>query len=42
VLRPLRVDDVFARARAGRTMPQKATYFFPKLLSGLLIHPVDP
>jgi uncharacterized protein (DUF1015 family) len=42
LLRPLRVDDVFARAREGRTMPQKATYFFPKLLSGLLIHPVDP
>jgi uncharacterized protein (DUF1015 family) len=42
VLRPLRVEDVFARARSGRTMPQKATYFFPKLLSGLLLHPVDP
>jgi uncharacterized protein (DUF1015 family) len=41
LLRPLRVEDVFARAREGRTMPQKATYFFPKLLSGLLIHPVD-
>ena len=42
LLRALRVEDVFARARAGRTLPQKATYFFPKLLSGLLIHPVDP
>ena len=42
LLRALRVDDVFARARAGRPLPQKATYFFPKLLSGLLIHPVDP
>ncbi|HEX3290795.1 MAG TPA: DUF1015 domain-containing protein [Gaiella sp.] len=42
ILRPLRVEDVFARARAGRTMPQKATYFFPKLVSGLLLHPVDP
>jgi uncharacterized protein (DUF1015 family) len=42
LLRPLRVEDVFGRARQGRTMPQKATYFFPKLLSGLLIHPVDP
>ena len=42
LLRPLRVSDVFARAREGRTMPQKATYFFPKLVSGLLIHPVDP
>ena len=42
LLRPLRVGDVFERAREGRTMPQKATYFFPKLVSGLLIHPVDP
>ena len=42
LLRPLRVSDVFERAREGRTMPQKATYFFPKLVSGLLIHPVDP
>jgi uncharacterized protein (DUF1015 family) len=41
LLRALRVEDVFARARAGRTLPQKATYFFPKLLSGLLIQPVD-
>jgi hypothetical protein len=42
LLRPPRVADVFERARRGRTMPQKATYFFPKLVSGLLIHPVDP
>ena len=42
LLRPLRVSDVFERAREGRTLPQKATYFFPKLVSGLLIHPVDP
>jgi uncharacterized protein (DUF1015 family) len=41
LLRPLRVADVFARARSGRTMPPKATYFFPKLLSGLLLQPVD-
>lgn len=42
LVRPPRVSDVFERARSGRTMPQKATYFFPKLLSGLLFHPVDP
>jgi uncharacterized protein (DUF1015 family) len=42
LVRPLRVGDVFERARAGRTLPQKATYFFPKLVSGLLLHPVDP
>jgi uncharacterized protein (DUF1015 family) len=42
LLRPLRVTEVFERARRGQTLPQKATYFFPKLDSGLLIHPVDP
>lgn len=42
LVRPLQVADVFERARAGRTLPQKATYFFPKLVSGLLLHPVDP
>lgn len=42
LLRPPRLADVFERARRGRTLPQKATYFYPKLVSGLLFHPVDP
>jgi uncharacterized protein (DUF1015 family) len=42
LLRPLLVTEVFDRARRRQTLPQKATYFFPKLDSGLLIHPVDP
>jgi uncharacterized protein (DUF1015 family) len=42
LLRPARIDDVFARARRGETMPQKTTYFFPQLVSGLQVHPVDP
>jgi uncharacterized protein (DUF1015 family) len=42
LLRPPVVADVFDRARRGLTMPPKATYFHPKLLSGLLFHPVDP
>jgi hypothetical protein len=42
IVRPLQVGDVFEKARAGRTLPQKATYFFPKLVSGLLLHPIDP
>jgi uncharacterized protein (DUF1015 family) len=42
LLRPPRIVDVFARARAGRPMPPKTTYFAPKLVSGLLFHPVDP
>jgi uncharacterized protein (DUF1015 family) len=40
LLRPLRVEDVFAKAQRGETMPQKSTYFFPKLISGLLFLPV--
>jgi uncharacterized protein (DUF1015 family) len=41
LLRPTRIDDVFAVARRGDVMPQKSTYFFPKLTSGLLFHPLD-
>jgi hypothetical protein len=42
LLRPTRIEDVFARARRGEVMPPKTTYFFPKLLSGLLFHPLEP
>jgi uncharacterized protein (DUF1015 family) len=42
LLRPPRIADVFDRARSGQPLPQKTTYFYPKLLSGLLLHPVDP
>ena len=42
LLRPTRIEDVFRRARRGEVMPPKTTYFFPKLLSGLLFHPLDP
>jgi uncharacterized protein (DUF1015 family) len=42
LLREPRVETVFATARAGRRMPQKSTYFYPKPLSGLLFHPVLP
>ena len=40
LLRPTRIEDVFAYARRGEVMPQKTTYFFPKLISGLLFHPL--
>jgi uncharacterized protein (DUF1015 family) len=39
LLRATRIEDVFERARRGQVMPQKTTYFFPKLTSGLLFHP---
>jgi uncharacterized protein (DUF1015 family) len=41
LLRPTRIDDVFTRAREGQVMPQKTTYFYPKLTSGLLFQPLD-
>ncbi|MBA3365905.1 MAG: DUF1015 domain-containing protein [Actinobacteria bacterium] len=40
LLRPTRIEDVFAVAKRGETMPQKSTYFYPKLLSGLLFQAV--
>ncbi len=42
LLRATRIEDVFERARRGEVMPQKTTYFFPKLLSGLLFMPLEP
>jgi len=41
LLRPPTVEQVAAVAEAGRTMPQKSTYFYPKLASGLLFLPID-
>jgi uncharacterized protein (DUF1015 family) len=40
LLRAPTIEQVTAAARAGETMPQKSTYFYPKLLSGLLFHRV--
>jgi uncharacterized protein (DUF1015 family) len=37
-----RVEQVQAVAMAGERMPQKSTFFYPKLLSGLVINPLDP
>lgn len=42
LMRPTRIEDVFQVAGRGETMPQKSTYFYPKLVSGLLFHPLDP
>ncbi|MFC1644103.1 DUF1015 domain-containing protein [Candidatus Omnitrophota bacterium] len=37
-LNPTRVGQLKAVAECGEMMPQKSTYFYPKLLSGLVIH----
>jgi uncharacterized protein (DUF1015 family) len=41
LLRPTPVDQVRAVAGAGETMPPKSTYFFPKLLTGLVFNPLS-
>jgi uncharacterized protein (DUF1015 family) len=35
------IGEVQAIAQAGETMPEKSTYFYPKLASGLLFSPFD-
>ncbi|MGE5543782.1 MAG: DUF1015 domain-containing protein [Bacillota bacterium] len=40
LLNPTRVEEVVAVAQAGDKMPQKSTYFYPKLLTGMVINPL--
>jgi uncharacterized protein (DUF1015 family) len=41
LLRPTRIEDVWDVAGRGDVMPQKSTFFYPKLTSGLLFLPLD-
>jgi len=40
-LRPIKVSEFKAIVEAGEIMPKKSTYFYPKLLSGLIINKID-
>jgi uncharacterized protein (DUF1015 family) len=40
LLRPTRIEDVWEIAGRGDVMPQKSTFFYPKLTSGLLFYAV--
>ncbi len=35
------IREIFLTARAKETMPQKSTYFYPKVYSGLVVNKVD-
>ena len=37
-----RIDQVKAVADAGEFMPQKSTFFYPKIASGVVINPIRP
>ncbi len=41
ILPPLRAVDIMDVVVAGRKLPQKSTYFYPKVLSGLVFHAFD-
>jgi uncharacterized protein (DUF1015 family) len=38
---PATVDHIRAISLQGERMPAKSTYFYPKLLSGLVINPLE-
>jgi uncharacterized protein (DUF1015 family) len=40
-LNPLQPDDVFRVTEAGETLPQKSTFFYPKLPTGLLFRTLE-
>ncbi len=41
IMNSTRIDQVKAVAEAGLVMPQKSTYFYPKLLTGLTVNSLD-
>jgi uncharacterized protein (DUF1015 family) len=41
LLNPVRIEQVREIALAGEVLPQKSTDFYPKLLSGLCLYPLD-
>lgn len=41
LVNPTRMSEVRDVANAGEKMPQKSTYFYPKILSGMVINPIE-
>jgi len=41
LVRPTRLDQLADVAAAGDVMPQKSTYFYPKLLTGMVFNPLE-
>ena len=41
LMNPTRIQQVIEVTRAGLRLPQKSTYFFPKVLTGLVFDPLD-
>ena len=41
VVKPTTVEQVLAVSETGEVMPQKSTFFYPKIMTGLLFNPLD-
>jgi uncharacterized protein (DUF1015 family) len=41
VMQPTPLDSVRQVSEAGELMPQKSTFFYPKLATGLAINPLE-
>jgi uncharacterized protein (DUF1015 family) len=42
ILNPPKAEEILTIANGGEKMPQKSTYFYPKLISGLIVNKIDP
>ena len=42
ILNAPKADDILTIVAGGEKMPQKYTYFYPKLFSGLIVNKIDP
>jgi uncharacterized protein (DUF1015 family) len=41
LLNPTKVSDVLKIAGKGEKLPQKSTFFYPKLISGLIMNKIE-
>ena len=41
LLNPTRVEEISSIASCGEKMPQKSTYFYPKLITGLVMNSLN-
>lgn len=42
LLNPTRIEQVQEVATAGLIMPRKSTYFYPKVMTGMILSPINP
>jgi len=41
LLDPVSLDDIFSVTKAGGILPQKSTYFYPKVATGLVVRSME-